>query len=206
MSSLTICGQHHCPVLCSMLGSPCVRSCALVLLSECFALQESNSSQFVWIIDYTGFGLGTSAPADPRHLQPRSAWCHSHLYFFPLRKSSQLYTCNSLAANEWLWGMRRNTYGLRSGASLPCGCRGISCSAHHDGPAGSCNPMQSSVSIKMLQNHYPERLARAICINAPWGFSGFWGAVSAFMDERTKKKVSWWCGFAGAIRYLHLNL
>jgi hypothetical protein len=68
--------------------------------------------------------------------------------------------------------------------------------------------MQSSVSIKMLQNHYPERLARAICINAPWGFSGFWGAVSAFMDERTKKKVSWWCGFAGGgqFRYLHLNL
>eukprot|EP00123_Amoebidium_parasiticum_P011145 comp20534_c0_seq1/m.26325 comp20534_c0_seq1/g.26325 ORF comp20534_c0_seq1/g.26325 comp20534_c0_seq1/m.26325 type:complete len:301 (-) comp20534_c0_seq1:319-1221(-) len=42
--------------------------------------------------------------------------------------------------------------------------------------------------VKILQSHYPERLARFVCVNAPKVFVGFWRLVSTFVDDVTKKK------------------
>lgn len=41
----------------------------------------------------------------------------------------------------------------------------------------------------MSQNYYPERLGRMYLINAPWGFSGVWGAVKGWLDPVTVEKI-----------------
>ncbi|KAJ9451562.1 Random slug protein 5 [Diplonema papillatum] len=43
--------------------------------------------------------------------------------------------------------------------------------------------------IDMLQNHYPERLHRAILVRYPSIFSFFWSLLSPFIDKQTTEKV-----------------
>lgn len=43
--------------------------------------------------------------------------------------------------------------------------------------------------IGILSHHYPERLAAAYLVNAPWMFSGFFKIVSPFIDPITRNKV-----------------
>jgi len=43
--------------------------------------------------------------------------------------------------------------------------------------------------VDILQNHYPERLAVAFVISAPWFFSLFWKMVSPFLNDVTKNKL-----------------
>mmetsp|Transcript_30503 Transcript_30503/g.58733 ORF Transcript_30503/g.58733 Transcript_30503/m.58733 type:complete len:286 (-) Transcript_30503:241-1098(-) len=51
-------------------------------------------------------------------------------------------------------------------------------------------PMKTSAeTVTILQNHYPERLGKAILINAPTMFSVFWAMVSPFVDNDTKSKM-----------------
>jgi hypothetical protein len=47
----------------------------------------------------------------------------------------------------------------------------------------------SKETLNILQNHYPERLHKAVCINPPWVFSIFMGAVGPFIDPITKAKI-----------------
>jgi hypothetical protein len=52
-------------------------------------------------------------------------------------------------------------------------------------------PMKTSkATLNILMNHYPERLLKAYCCNAPWVFSAFYTAISPFMHPVTKAKVS----------------
>ena len=55
--------------------------------------------------------------------------------------------------------------------------------------AGSCNPMTGKTAATILADHYPERLGRVYCLNAPRVFSVFFSAISPFIDEKTKSKV-----------------
>ncbi|OVA03891.1 CRAL-TRIO domain [Macleaya cordata] len=55
---------------------------------------------------------------------------------------------------------------------------------------------KSSISVKVtretahiLQNHYPERLGRAIFYNPPKIFESFWSMVKPFLESKTSKKV-----------------
>lgn len=41
----------------------------------------------------------------------------------------------------------------------------------------------------MSQNYYPERLGRLYLINTPWGFSGVWNVVKAWLDPVTVEKI-----------------
>lgn len=41
----------------------------------------------------------------------------------------------------------------------------------------------------MSQNYYPERLGKLYLINAPWGFSGVWSVVKAWLDPVTVEKI-----------------
>ena len=40
-----------------------------------------------------------------------------------------------------------------------------------------------------MQEHYPERLAVAVCYNLPWIFAVFWKAISPFIDPNTYRKI-----------------
>ena len=51
-------------------------------------------------------------------------------------------------------------------------------------------PMKTSrETLSILQDHYPERLAVAVCHNAPFIFALFWKAISPFIDPETSRKI-----------------
>ncbi|KAL1413780.1 hypothetical protein Q8F55_001562 [Vanrija albida] len=43
--------------------------------------------------------------------------------------------------------------------------------------------------LHVLQNHYVERLGRALLVNVPWFFSAFYTAVSPFIDPVSRDKI-----------------
>jgi hypothetical protein len=51
-------------------------------------------------------------------------------------------------------------------------------------------PMKTSrETLSILQDHFPERLAVAVCYNPPWIFAVFWKAISPFIDPATYRKI-----------------
>jgi len=44
-------------------------------------------------------------------------------------------------------------------------------------------------TIKILSNHYPERLAYCYMMDTPWIFGLFWRSVSGFINQKTASKV-----------------
>lgn len=48
---------------------------------------------------------------------------------------------------------------------------------------------QGRQTISILQNHYPERLGRALVMNVPWLIRGFFTAIGPFIDPQTKEKL-----------------
>jgi len=51
-------------------------------------------------------------------------------------------------------------------------------------------PMKTSMeTLSILQNHYPERLAKAYLVRPPWIFHSFYSLISPFIDVVTKEKV-----------------
>ena len=51
-----------------------------------------------------------------------------------------------------------------------------------------CDP-RTAVYTAHLLTHYPERLSLGVVVDAPWGWSSLWGAISPILDERTRKKI-----------------
>ncbi|KAK0555754.1 hypothetical protein OC846_000400 [Tilletia horrida] len=47
----------------------------------------------------------------------------------------------------------------------------------------------SRIALSLVQQHYPERLSRAICNRGPWFFSLFFKLISPFIDPNTRAKV-----------------
>jgi hypothetical protein len=43
--------------------------------------------------------------------------------------------------------------------------------------------------LSVLQNHYPERLGKALIINVPWIVSGFFKIITPFIDPVTREKL-----------------
>ncbi|KAI5811008.1 CRAL/TRIO domain protein [Peziza echinospora] len=43
--------------------------------------------------------------------------------------------------------------------------------------------------LNILQNHYPERLGKAICMNLPWFTWGFFKLITPFIDPLTREKL-----------------
>lgn len=51
-------------------------------------------------------------------------------------------------------------------------------------------PMKTSMeTLNILQNHYPERLAKAYLVRPPWIFHSFYSLISPFIDAVTKEKI-----------------
>ncbi|KAH8705376.1 CRAL/TRIO domain protein [Talaromyces proteolyticus] len=48
---------------------------------------------------------------------------------------------------------------------------------------------QAKQSLDILQNHYPERLGRALIINIPWIIWGFFKIITPFIDPVTAQKL-----------------
>jgi len=48
---------------------------------------------------------------------------------------------------------------------------------------------QAREVLDILQNHYPERLGRALIINIPWIVHGFFKLITPFIDPHTREKL-----------------
>lgn len=48
---------------------------------------------------------------------------------------------------------------------------------------------QGKQTLNILQNHYPERLGRALVTNVPWVIWGFFKLITPFIDPVTKEKI-----------------
>ncbi|KAI9852518.1 MAG: hypothetical protein M1824_001867 [Vezdaea acicularis] len=48
---------------------------------------------------------------------------------------------------------------------------------------------QGRETLNILQNHYPERMGRALVINLPWVVWVFFKAITPFIDPNTKEKI-----------------
>ncbi|KAI5809230.1 CRAL/TRIO domain-containing protein [Pyronema omphalodes] len=55
--------------------------------------------------------------------------------------------------------------------------------------SSSPNINQGREVLGILQNHYPERLGRALCINLPWFVWGFFKVINPFIDPLTREKL-----------------
>eukprot|EP01080_Neovahlkampfia_damariscottae_P001901 gene1901-1041_t len=44
-------------------------------------------------------------------------------------------------------------------------------------------------TLKILANHFPERLAHCFFMDTPWLFKFFWATISAFVNQKTADKV-----------------
>jgi hypothetical protein len=51
------------------------------------------------------------------------------------------------------------------------------------------DPRFSINLVKLLQQHYPERMGCIVCLGAPTAFSGLWNAVKHLMKENTRRKI-----------------
>ena len=48
---------------------------------------------------------------------------------------------------------------------------------------------QGRQTLNILQNHYPERMGRALVMNVPWFISGFFKLITPFIDPVTREKI-----------------
>jgi hypothetical protein len=48
---------------------------------------------------------------------------------------------------------------------------------------------QCMETLKILSNHYPERLGIAYLMDTPWIFGFFWRGISSFLNQKTANKV-----------------
>jgi hypothetical protein len=48
---------------------------------------------------------------------------------------------------------------------------------------------QGKQTLNILQNHYPERLGRALVANVPFYISGFFKLITPFIDPVTREKI-----------------
>ncbi|KAK3358939.1 CRAL-TRIO domain-containing protein [Lasiosphaeria hispida] len=68
--------------------------------------------------------------------------------------------------------------------------------------------------LNILQNHYPERLGKALIINTPWFVHGFFKIITPFIDPHTREKLKFnedmtqyvpseqlWTTFKGALEF-----
>lgn len=65
------------------------------------------------------------------------------------------------------------------------------------------SPDQNTVArqfLSFLQNHYPERLSKAIALNPPWYIRLLYRIISPFMDPVTKKKIHFVNGNADYVK------
>eukprot|EP00471_Norrisiella_sphaerica_P003743 CAMPEP_0184490614 /NCGR_PEP_ID=MMETSP0113_2-20130426/18334_1 /TAXON_ID=91329 /ORGANISM="Norrisiella sphaerica, Strain BC52" /LENGTH=308 /DNA_ID=CAMNT_0026874571 /DNA_START=15 /DNA_END=941 /DNA_ORIENTATION=- len=58
----------------------------------------------------------------------------------------------------------------------------------HGFSASDCSP-KSMILVKNVLAHYPERLFKAVILDAPWLFNGLWNIVTPLLEERTKEKI-----------------
>ncbi|KAJ1454113.1 CRAL-TRIO domain-containing protein [Pelagophyceae sp. CCMP2097] len=62
-------------------------------------------------------------------------------------------------------------------------------------------PMKTSkATLGLMQHHYPERLHRAVLVDAPWLFNAAFKVISPFIDAVTKEKLVFVRGDAAAKR------
>ncbi|KAA8910519.1 CRAL/TRIO domain protein [Sphaerosporella brunnea] len=74
---------------------------------------------------------------------------------------------------------------------MPAGQETLALLVNFGASTKSSNPSisQGREVLNILQNHYPERLGRALCINLPWFVWGFFKLINPFIDPLTREKL-----------------
>eukprot|EP00467_Chlorarachnion_reptans_P002587 CAMPEP_0114509456 /NCGR_PEP_ID=MMETSP0109-20121206/13222_1 /TAXON_ID=29199 /ORGANISM="Chlorarachnion reptans, Strain CCCM449" /LENGTH=305 /DNA_ID=CAMNT_0001688615 /DNA_START=37 /DNA_END=951 /DNA_ORIENTATION=- len=112
---------------------------------------------------------------------------------FDSKGRAVIYTCFSQANDRWdadvnlkhlSWVLEQAVPLMeKRGATKWCWM-----SDFHGFSTSDCAP-KSMMLVKSMLAHYPERLYKAILMDAPWIFNGLWSLVSPLLDQRTKEKV-----------------
>lgn len=74
---------------------------------------------------------------------------------------------------------------------MPEGVNKLALVVDYKGANNNNNPPLSTAKevINILQNHYCERLGRAVVINVPWYLNSFFSLLKPFLDPATKDKI-----------------
>eukprot|EP00466_Bigelowiella_natans_P006187 jgi/Bigna1/91322/estExt_fgenesh1_pg.C_960058 len=107
---------------------------------------------------------------------------------FDAKNRAVIYTCFSQAHDRWDadTNLKHLSWVLEQAAPL-MEKRGAQkwtwISDFHGFSTSDCSP-KSMMLVKRMLAHYPERLFKAVMLDAPWIFNGLWNMVATKCDEK----------------------
>ena len=149
--------------------------------------QKRLESTLIWRREYgvDGFTAEFIAPENETGKQVILGYdidCRPCLYLNPSKQNTER---SDRQINHLVWMLERVL------ELAPAGQESLALLVDFKSSSTSSNPSmaQAKQVLNILQNHYPERLGRALVINVPWFVWGFFKLINPFIDPLTKEKL-----------------